>query len=364
MSVVLFLPQNVFENMTMHSTKTRREFFEALERRDAQYDGVIYYAIKTTGIFCRPVCAARKPKFENCEYFKSAQDALLAGYRPCKRCKPMGLPDESLPLVTQLVEAIEREPDRRWTDRDFGALGIDSSTVRRQFKKRFGMTFVAYARARRMGLATQQIRNGSTVIKTQLDSGYESGSGFRDAFSRILGAPPGGFNGSVLKSDWIDTRLGPMLAIANDDSLVLLEFTERRGLEREIERLRMRTRSAIVPGSNSVIASIKKDLKQYFADGSHVFRTPVELVGSVFQVSVWQELQRIRAGSVRSYAEQAHAIGAPNAVRAVARANGANQLAIIVPCHRVIGSNGSLTGYAGGLVRKKWLLEHEGLHVD
>ncbi|MCA9321200.1 MAG: methylphosphotriester-DNA--protein-cysteine methyltransferase family protein, partial [Planctomycetes bacterium] len=122
--------------------RTKRRYYEALVERDSQFDGIVYFGIKTTGIFCRPVCVARKPKFENCEFFRSTQDALLAGYRPCKRCQPLSLPDESSPIVKHLVQAVETEPEKRWTDRDFKALGLDSSTVRRQFKKRFGMTFI------------------------------------------------------------------------------------------------------------------------------------------------------------------------------------------------------------------------------
>jgi AraC family transcriptional regulator, regulatory protein of adaptative response / methylated-DNA-[protein]-cysteine methyltransferase len=348
------------QDMTMPPIDKSREYFDALVRRDPQYEGIVYYGIKTTGVFCRSTCTARKPNFENCEYFSTAQDALLAGYRPCKRCQPMSCPEQSSDVVKRLIVAIESDPEKRWRDSDFVALGIDTSTVRRQFKKRFGMTFVAYARARRMGLALHEIRSGVSVTGTQIKFGYESASGFRDAFSRILGSPPKGFQGSVLKSDWIDTPLGPMLAIAQSDALVLLEFTDRRGLEREIESLRNRTKSAVIPGAAPIIDSVRQDLRCYFKDGKHVFRTPIKLIGSEFQKSVWTELQSIQAGSVRSYSQQSQAIGAAKAVRAVAKANGANQLAIIVPCHRVIGANGSLTGYAGGLARKKWLLEHEG----
>lgn len=347
----------------MITIEKQREYFEALVRRDAHYNGLVYFGIRTTGIFCRSTCTARKPRFENCEYFTTVQDALLAGYRPCKRCKPMNYPDESSDVVKRLVEAIESDPEKRWKESDFAALGIDTSTIRRQFKKRFGMTFLAYARARRMGLALHEIRSGVSVTRTQFKFGYESASGFRDAFSRIIGSPPTGFQGSTLQSDWIDTPLGPMLAIAQANALVLLEFTDRRGLEREIERLRNRTNSAIVPGRVPVIDAIKHDLECYFKNSSHIFRTPIRLIGSPFQMSVWTELQRIEVGATRTYSQQAKAIGASKAVRAVASANGANQLAIIVPCHRVIGANGKLTGYAGGLARKKWLLEHEGVKL-
>ncbi|MGN7309446.1 bifunctional transcriptional activator/DNA repair enzyme AdaA, partial [Bacillus subtilis] len=167
------------------------------------------------GVFCRPTCPARKPKFENCEFYETAQQALLASYRPCQRCRPLSHPNQVSDVVRILVEAVENHPEKRWKGQDFKALSIDESTARRQFKKRFGMTFVEYARARRMGLALKNIRSGRTVIDAQLSTGYESGSGFRDAFSRIMGAAPTQVDEEhVLKASWIDTRLGPMMAVA------------------------------------------------------------------------------------------------------------------------------------------------------
>ncbi len=339
--------------------REKRKLYDAFVTNGREIDGVVFVGVKTTGIFCRPGCSARKPKFENCDFFRSAQDALLAGLRPCKRCKPLNLPGEPSQVVKSLIDAVEAEPEKRWGDADFRDLGVDSSTVRRQFKQRFGMTFVAYARARRMGLAMSQIKNGRSVMSTQLDVGYESGSGFRDAFARIMGAPPRGYGGAVLQSQWIDTPLGPMVAIANEKALLLLEFTDRRGLEREVERMRNRTKAAIVPGDNKVLQQLQRELREYFAGKRQVFEVPLEMCGTDFQKSVWEQLLKIPSGSVRSYGAQAVAVGAPSAVRAVARANGANQIAVVIPCHRVIGSNGELTGYAGGLPRKQWLINHE-----
>ncbi len=346
----------------MQSSQKKQEFYTAYVERNAEYEGVFFMGVKTTGVFCRPSCAARTPKFENCEFFEDAQDALLAGYRPCKKCQPMSLPNEESPLIKKLVAAVEQEPDKRWKDADFKALGVDSSTVRRQFKKRFGMTFVAYARARRMGMALKDIREGASVIEAQVSAGYESGSGFRDAFSRIIGKVPSKEPELVLKAEWIDTPIGAMLAIADDKGLYLLEFTSRRGLEREIERMRSKYKAVILPGGTPVIDQLKTELASYFKGDLKTFKTPLIYCGTAFQGQVWDALQEIPYGSTRSYAEQAEHIGNPNAVRAVARANGCNQIAIIIPCHRVIGSDGSLTGYAGGLARKEWLLAHERKH--
>lgn len=336
------------------------EYYQALLDKKSEYEGLFYVGVKTTGVFCRPTCPARKPKLENCEFFETAQQALLASYRPCKRCRPLSHPNQVSELVQKLVDAIEENPEKRWKDKDFRALSVDASTARRQFKKRFGMTFVEYARARRMGMAMKQIRSGEAVIEAQLSVGYESSSGFRDAFSRIMGAAPSRVgNQHTLKAAWLDTKLGPMLAIADKEALYLLEFVDRRGLEREIERLRKRMKSAIVPGSNEPIRLIEQELEQYFNGELQEFTTPLGLLGSPFQKSVWEELRKIPSGKTVSYADLATALHKPTAYRAVAQANGANQIAIVIPCHRVINANGDLGGYGGGLSRKQWLIQHE-----
>lgn len=344
----------------MPTFDTKNEYYQALLSKDPEYEGIFYVGVKSTGIFCRPTCPARKPKFENCEFFETAQQALLASFRPCQRCCPLSHPNQVSELIQTLVTAVEEYPEKRWKDKDFQALSVDTSTARRQFKKRFGMTFVEYARARRMGIAMKNIREGKSVIETQLDMGYESSSGFRDAFSRIMGAAPTLLGQTpVLKAAWLDTKLGPMVAIADENVLYLLEFVDRRGLEREIERLRKRTKSAILPGETEPIRSIKEELHHYFEGKLRDFKTPLSFLGSPFQKSVWAELRKIPYGNTRSYAAIASLIGNPSAFRAVANANGANQIAIVVPCHRVINTNGKLGGYGGGMARKKWLIQHE-----
>jgi AraC family transcriptional regulator of adaptative response/methylated-DNA-[protein]-cysteine methyltransferase len=220
------------------------------------------------------------------------------------------------------------------------------------------MTFVEYARARRLGSAFKAIRGGERVIDAQLDAGFESPSGFRDAFARIMGAPPANAK-TALFAAWLDTPLGPMTAIADDRALHLLEFVDRRGLEREIERLRQRRKAGIAPGRTAPIAQIEQELADYFAGRSLTFKTPLVRTGSPFQNQVWDALLTIPPGETWSYAQLAQVVGRPKAVRAAGTANGCNQLAIVIPCHRVINLNGELGGYAGGLPRKRWLLEHE-----
>ena len=274
----------------------------------------------------------------------------MASYRPCQRCQPLCPPEQQLnPVIQQLIAAIEAEPQKRWKTQDLRELGIDDSTARRQFQKKFGMTFLEYARSRRMGLAMEHIKQGKKIIDAQLDADYDSSSGFRDAFSRVLGAPPTKLaTKQVLVATWIETQLGPMLAIADEAGLYLLEFVSRRGLEKEVERLRYKLSAAIIPGDNGILQQVKQDLSSYFSGKDFVFKVPIHILGSEFQRKVWQQLQQI-----------AQAIGQPTACRAVARANGSNQLALIIPCHRVINASGELGGYAGGIDRKSWLLMHE-----
>ena len=333
--------------------------YTALLGRDADYDGVFYVGVRTTGIFCRSTCPARKPKRENCEFFADAQAALLASYRPCERCRPLSHPNETSDVVRRLVEAVEREPTKRWRNADFDALAVHASTARRQFQKRFGMTFVEYARARRLGSAFTSIRAGERVIDAQLDAGFESSSGFRDAFARIMGAPPANRATRALFAAWLDTPLGPMTAIADERALYLLEFVDRRGLEREVERLRRRYKAGIAPGRTAPIEQIEAELAEYFAGRSMTFVTPLERAGSPFQNAVWDALLTIPPGETWSYAQLARTVGRPQAIRAAGTANGANQFAIVIPCHRVITSNGELGGYGGGLPRKRWLIDHE-----
>ena len=337
----------------------RKIFYDALVRRDPSYLGVFYAAVRSTGVFCHSICPAPKPKFENCEFFRTAEEALLASYRPCKRCRPLSPPGSTTEAIQLLIDAVEDEPERRWRDDDFKRIGIDVSTARRQFKRRFGMTFVQYARARRMGIAMKDIRNGASVIDAQVAAGYESGSGFRDAFSRIMGMPPALNRGASLSAAWLDTPLGPMLAVVDDAHLVLLEFVNRRGLEKEIERLRSRTKSAIVPNRTALIDNVEDEINCYFAGRLRTFATPVKLDGTPFQKAVWRALLEIPFGQTCSYSELAFRIHKPNAVRAVAQANGANRIAIVVPCHRVVNADGRLGGYGGGVALKRWLLEHE-----
>jgi AraC family transcriptional regulator of adaptative response/methylated-DNA-[protein]-cysteine methyltransferase len=337
--------------------------YRALAARDPAFDGIFFVGVKTTGIFCRSVCHARTPKRDNVEFYARSQDALLAGYRPCLRCRPLDQGRAPPPIVSRLLAAVEADPSARLRESDLAGMGIDASSARRAFQRYCGMSFHAYQRARRMGLALSGIRQGKSMIDLQLDHGYESGSGFRDAFANVFGtAPSHAHDLSCLYARWFDTPLGAMLALADDAGLHLLEFVDRRGLERELQVLRGRFKQQVVPGTHPVLEQIGDELDAYFSGRSLHFQTPLVLAGSPFQVAVWKALQSIPPGATRSYRDLACSVRRETAVRAVGRANGDNRLCIVIPCHRVIGADGSLTGYGGGLWRKAWLLEHERQH--
>ncbi len=337
----------------------------AFNARDADFDGVFFIGVRTTGIFCRPTCPARKPLPENVEFFPNAQQALLSGYRSCRRCHPLatvGAPPTELQAV---LDTLESDPTERITDADLRARGVHPDQARRWFLRHHGMTFHAYARARRLGTALGAIRDGSQVAQAAFEHGYESLSAFNRAFRKLLGASPTARrDASIVVLHHLATPFGAMIAGATADALVLLEFADRRMLETQLRLLAKRLRCAWLPGTNNVICGLQRELAEYFAGARAAFTVPLAPVGTAFQLSVWEELQRIPCGETRSYAQVADTLNKPTAMRAVARANGANRIAILVPCHRVIGKDGSLTGYGGGLWRKKRLLELERAMAD
>ncbi|MBS9477280.1 bifunctional transcriptional activator/DNA repair enzyme AdaA [Ancylobacter radicis] len=334
--------------------------YRALLARDESYEGRVYVCVATTGIFCRLSCPARKPNAENCTFRPTIGACIEAGFRPCKRCHPLQPAADADPMIAALLAALDARPAYRFGEADIARMGYDLSTVRRAFKRQFGMTFLDMARHRRLREGFETLALGGSVIAAQQEAGFQSPSAFRAAFARLIGCAPGEIAGQGrLLADWIGTPLGDMIAVSSTSHLHLLEFVERRGLPAEMTRLRQRAKGDLGIGSTPPTEQIRAELSDYFAGRSADFATPLALDGSAFTRAVWAELRRIPPGETASYGEIARRIGEPSAVRAVARANGANQLALIIPCHRVIGADGALTGYGGGLWRKQRLLEIE-----
>jgi AraC family transcriptional regulator, regulatory protein of adaptative response / methylated-DNA-[protein]-cysteine methyltransferase len=334
--------------------------YRALVNRDSSFEGIFFVGVRTTGIFCRPTCSAKKPARQNVDFFSTPSEALHGGYRPCLRCRPMDPEKRPPELIERLRAEVERAPGGRVTDKELAALSIDPSTARRQFKRHYGMTFQAYHRARRMGLALREVRKGGRVDEVKNGSGFESASGFREAFTRIFGDPPTAAKSrGCMFAERLDTPLGAMLAVADDKGLRLLEFADRRALEAELAILRQRLKTNVVPGEHRYLDAIREKLARYFSGENLEFDVPLAPIGSDFQLRAWELLRSIPTAETRSYSWMAERLGIPNARRAVGRANGTNMLSIIIPCHRVIRADGSLCGYGGGLWRKKWLLDHE-----
>lgn len=337
--------------------------YRALADRDESFVGVFFVGVATTGIFCRPGCPARIPNRENCEFFSSATSAMQAGFRPCKRCRPMHAFTDMPAWATVLLDRIEREPERPITATEIRAAKIDPATASRFFKSRLGATLPAIARARRIGLALKWIREGQPVTRAAARSGFRSESGFRKAVSELFGAAPGEVarsGAAAIVARWLDTPFGPMLAAATERGVCMLEFVDRRGLAAQLATMRRRLKRPIVPGTNDHLVQLERELDAYFRNPAATFRVPLDAPGTPFQQQVWDALRGIPVGQTRSYQSIAKTLGRPSAVRAVASANGDNRIAIIIPCHRVIGADGTLTGYAGGLWRKQRLLDHEG----
>jgi len=344
----------------MNMLPTKEEMERATLARDASYDGIFIVAVRTTRIFCRPSCPARKPLPRNIEYYASPREALLGGYRPCKRCRPMDTNGQPPEWVDQLLIHVDQHPTKRLTDQDLRALSIDPARARRYFRSHYDMTFQAYHRARRMGLALAELRRGADMLDVGFRYGFESSSGFRDAFKQVFGEPPGrGRCANCIVTASIEGPLGRLVAGATENGICLLEFADRRAFESQLTTLRRRLDRAIVPGTNDHLENLKDQLARYFAGTLVEFTVPLVSPGTPFQERVWAELQRIPYGETISYEKLAHAVGTPNACRAVGRANGDNRLAIVIPCHRVVQKNGELRGYGGGLWRKQFLLDLE-----
>ena len=353
------MPSAATDQLSLLPMPSREEMERAYLRSDASYDGLFYLGVRTTGIFCRPSCHARKPKRENVEFFPSPKEAVFAGYRPCLKCKPVAGDDEPA-WVGKLLARIEARPATRFTERDLRAMGLDPDRVRRYFAARYGLTFQAYCRARRLAGAFEQIRDGRPLDDAVFETGYLSHSGFRDAFRKAFKRPPGQADSAdCIRLRWIDTPIGPMIAGATDRGLCLLEFTDRRMLEHQIETLGRRFRAALAPGSHRYLTQLEAELRAYFAGTRTGFDVPVHAPGSPFESRVWRALQDIPYGETRSYEDIARLVGSPKAVRAVGRANGLNRIAIVIPCHRVVNKSGELGGYGGGLWRKRRLLHLE-----
>lgn len=334
--------------------------YQASFAKNSEFEGVFWMGVKTTGIFCRPTCTARKPKFENVEFFNTTKEAILKGYRPCKVCKPLENPDETPVGIQSLLNELAADPSLKIKDYNLVERGLEPATVRRWFLKHHGITFHAFQRMFKLNAAFKKLNSGENVTAAALDSGYESLSGFNDSFKNIFGvSPKNSKSEKVVDLKRIETPLGTMIACADENGICMLEFSDRKALPTELKEISKHFNANIIQGENPHFKILEQELVEYFAGKRQIFTVPLSFVGTEFQKKVWEVLRGIPYGTTRSYQQQANILGNPKAVRAVANANGLNKISIIIPCHRVIGTNGTLTGYGGGIWRKQKLLELE-----
>lgn len=335
--------------------------YKALIERDSTFEGIFFVGVKTTGIFCRPTCRAKKPLEENVEFFHSVKEALMHGYRPCKLCHPLEYKGKIPDWLKPLIEEINDNPSLKIKDSELSERGINPYRVRRWFKENLKMTFQTYLRTLRINGAFGRIKLGDEkVVEVAFNSEYESLSGFNSTFKKTTGFTPTESKGKdLIRITRILTPLGPMLAGAFMNKICLLEFIDRRMLETQLKRIKNIFNTESVPGNIPIFKELNFQLEEYFDGQRKNFTLPLSIKGTPFQMKVWKELLKIPYGTTVSYKTQAINIGNPKAVRAVGKANGDNRISIIIPCHRVIGSNGELVNYGGGIWRKHYLINLE-----
>ena len=331
--------------------------WSAVLQRDRRFDGRFVTGVLTTGIYCRPSCAARHPERGNVRFFADGAEARAAGLRACKRCRPdeVGRDEAAVLAAIDEIKASEGLPR---LDELAAAVGYSPTHFQRVFTRATGLSPAAYARALREERAREALAEGESVTDAIYDAGFESASRFYDSMQGRLGMAPSAWvkGGAGVTIRWavVESSLGPMLVAATDKGVCRLSFG--RGRE-ELERLF--PNADLVQGGADFEALLQRVVAAVDdpASGRDI---PVDVRGTAFQERVWQELRRIPPGETRSYAEIAAAAGNPKAVRAAGSANGANHVPVLIPCHCVVRSDGSLGGYAYGLDIKQKLLEREG----
>ncbi|HEY1142693.1 MAG TPA: methylated-DNA--[protein]-cysteine S-methyltransferase [Sphingomicrobium sp.] len=329
----------------------------AFMRRDRAWDGRVIGAVKTTGIYCKPSCPAKRPKRDNVEFFATGEEARAAGYRACMRCRPdeVGRDREAVAKAVEFIEAAEEAPNLE----ELGnAVGYAPHHFQRIFTRDMGVSPAAYARAVRAKRAESALGQTDRVIDAIYDAGYSGPSRFYANAKERLGMTPSawrdGGRGETIRWTTFDSPIGPMLIAATSRGICRLTFDDS-----EASLRRLFPKAEIVKddgGLRELVEGALVAIERPLAAPE----LPIDVAGTAFQEAVWRELRKIPAGETRSYAQIAAAIGHPNAVRAVGSANGDNHVAVLIPCHRVIRSDGSLGGYAGGLDRKRQLLAAEG----
>ncbi|HLU34764.1 MAG TPA: bifunctional DNA-binding transcriptional regulator/O6-methylguanine-DNA methyltransferase Ada [Thermomicrobiales bacterium] len=348
---------------TPSTTTLDEERWRAVVNRDRAYEGKFVLAVHTTGIFCRPGCPARTPKRENISFFDTTADALRAGFRPCKRCRPLGtsISEDHARMVESAIRAMEQSESRLTLEALAAHVGMSPWHFQRIFRQQTGLTPAQYQRSLRSSRIRDELQAAPTVTEAMNNAGYGSSSQFYAATEGELGMRPSSYRaggkGERIRYGIVQTWLGSLLVAGTDRGVCSLQMGDSE--EEMLERLHETFPNAELIADDPDFARIVADVVSLAEQPSTPSSIPVDAKGTAFQHRVWNALRRIPAGTTWTYSELAEQIGSPRSVRAVAKACADNPVPLLVPCHRVIGKNGSLTGYRYGVERKRDLLDRE-----
>jgi AraC family transcriptional regulator of adaptative response/methylated-DNA-[protein]-cysteine methyltransferase len=356
-------------SLAMATSPTRRPFsgdderWEALARRDRAADGAFFYSVQTTGVYCRPSCAARLPRRENVQFHASCADAERAGFRPCRRCRPneTSLAERQAAAVVKTCRLIEEAEEPPTLDELATAAGMSRFHFHRVFKAQTGLTPKAYADARRAERVRSELTQRATVTEAIYGAGFNSNGRFYDASADLLGMTPTAFraggHGAAIRFAVGQCSLGAILVAATDKGVCAIQFGDDpdalvRGLQDRFPKARL-------TGGDKAFEQLVAKVVGFVEAPSNGLDLPLDVRGTAFQQRVWRALRDIPPGSTASYREIAARIGTPKAVRAVAQACSSNPVAVAIPCHRVVRTDGGMSGYRWGVARKRALLERE-----
>ena len=349
--------------MTLISAASDEAKWAAVQARDASFAGQFYLAVKTTGVYCRPGCPARMPKRANVRFFDTRAEAEAAGFRPCKRCRPDQplLAEPHAERIAQACRLIEDADDEPKLDRLAEAVGLSPYHFHRIFKAAVGVTPKAYAIAKRNERMRARLGKSRNVTEAIYDAGFNSNGRFYATSAQALGMTPTDFRsggpGQEIRYATGESSLGLVLVAASGKGVCAILFGDHAAdLQRDLQK--QFPRAKLIAG-DAAFQKLATSVIGFVDDPARSLDLPLDIRGTAFQHRVWEALRRIPAGSTASYSEIATKIGAPKAVRAVARACATNRIAVAIPCHRVIHADGSISGYAGGIDRKRALLAKE-----
>jgi AraC family transcriptional regulator of adaptative response/methylated-DNA-[protein]-cysteine methyltransferase len=344
-------------------TTAENQLWEAVLRRDASADGAFFYAVTTTGVYCRPSCASRRPRREHVRFHATREAAERAGFRPCRRCRPNdpGLADRRVAAVAKVCRMIEQSETMPTLAALARTAGLSPFHFHRVFRSVTGVTPRAYARAHRAGRLRHELTRSATVTEAIYAAGFNSNSRFYETVPAVLGMTPttfrAGGTGVTIRFAIAECSLGLVLVAATEKGICAITLGDRASaLE---QALKERFPQAQLVGGDRAFQRLVSAVVELVEMPARTITLPLDVRGTAFQQRVWQSLRAIPPGETVSYAEIARRIGAPRAIRGVAQACGANPVAIAIPCHRVVRTDGTLGGYRWGLARKRALLERE-----